>query len=325
MNVTHNKKHYLFLLFLFTTCYLSSCIGTRPTTFQAHLIASNCNQEGSYSTQEIPKPIHELDIDTALLARFSFRSLNVANAIGIVDELTQLVHNQKAYKQSPSLEKKMELLELSQKINQQINVSSLEVSAVASEIDCEEERTDQIANYLASKENNTETRLTVGAITIGATGAIATGAMLNNGNTGDYIGVATGIAEAAFGLLILINKRKIDFYHPRNVLREVWEGKDTSEILPASVWYYLNYFNPEKSGTHSLRYQIIERWMSFGQISESNSKERKQLIEIYFGDGGRYTAEQLDNRANMLDQLEAHITLMKQDLKVLANELAKLE
>ncbi|MGK0639506.1 hypothetical protein [Thermaurantimonas aggregans] len=51
-------------------------------------------------------------------------------------------------------------------------------------------------------------------------------------------------------------------------------------------------------------------------------KQRKNLCLI-FGKGGKYTASQLINRANMYDQPEAYINLMKQDLKVLASELEK--
>jgi len=47
------------------------------------------------------------------------------------------------------------------------------------------------------------------------------------------------------------------------------------------------------------------------------------IYALYFGEGGRYTAEQLKNRAAMLDQVEASITLMKQDLKVLSIEFEK--
>jgi hypothetical protein len=48
------------------------------------------------------------------------------------------------------------------------------------------------------------------------------------------------------------------------------------------------------------------------------------LYSLFFGEGGEYTAEHLMNRANMHDQIEAHINLMKQDLKLLASELENL-
>lgn len=74
-----------------------------------------------------------------------------------------------------------------------------------------------------------------------------------------------------------------------------------------------------------MRYQIIERWMSFGQIAVAKRKKKQNLIAIYFSEGGKYTTEQLYTRANMLDQLEANINLMKQDLKGLALEFENLK
>jgi len=68
---------------------------------------------------------------------------------------------------------KINIIDLSVKINQTINNSSLEVSAVASKLDCEEERAAQFAYYLKEKEDNTENKLIIGSIIIAAAGAIA--------------------------------------------------------------------------------------------------------------------------------------------------------
>ncbi len=312
---------------LYAILFLDSCTGIKNVLLNPSLEKSNCNQQNrySYTSNDIPRPIHDIQFDTAVTARFSFKSLNVAHAIGILDMLSVYVNLYKLQKQNPATEDRLAVVEILQKINQRINIASLEISAIASEMDCEEERADQIATYLKAKEDETETKLTVGAIIIGASGAIATGLLINNGNTADYIGIGMGITEATLGLLILLNKGTVTFHHPRNALREIWEGRDTSEVFSAQVWYYLNYFNPDKPDHPSLRYQIIERWMNFGQIAEAKTKKKRKLMEMYFGDGGKYTAEQLTNRANMLDQLEAHINLMKQDLKGLATELEQLK
>jgi hypothetical protein len=313
-------------IFILICTLLASCAGVKNTQIKNQLVESNCNQQNvySYTLEDLPQPIYQLELDTALISRFSFKSLNIAHAIGIMSHLTEYVKTQKDYSQNPTLEKKIHLIELSQRINQRINVSSLEISAVASEMDCEEERTDQIASYLKGREDNAEKKFTVGAIIVGAAGAITTGILIVNGNesnTPDLIGIGTGLTEATLGLSILLNKRTVELRHERNALKEIWEGKETSTMFPPSVWYYLNYYNPNQPYQSSMRYQIIERWMSFGQIYVAKSKKKKSLINVYFGNGGKYSAEQLYNRASMLDQLEAQISLIKQDLKGLALEL----
>lgn len=313
-------------LFLTGVVISTACSGIRNAALKAQLEKSNCNQQNvyTYTEADMPRPLHEITIDTALRSRFSFQSLNIAHAIGVLNELKHYVTAQKAYRAQPAKENRLRLLELSQKIANRINISSLEVSAISSEMDCEEERASQIANYLSGKQDALETKLTVGAIVVGAAGAISTGALLNSGNSGDYIGVGTGVAEATLGLLILLNRSGTQFHHNRNALKEIWQGPATSSIFPPSVWYYLNYKDPAKEGAESLRELLIEKWISFGQIEQQPSRKQLKKTQLYFGNGGKYSAQQLNNRADMYDQLESNINLMKQDLKGLFTELEQM-
>jgi len=248
----------------------------------------------------------------------------MANAIGVLDWISQYIKLQHEVSRRPNVENRLAVMEIKQRIDHRINLSSLEVSAVSSELDCEEERTSQVANYLKGKESNFETKLTVGAIVVGAVGAVSTGVLIKDDKTADYVGLATGVTEATFGMMMLFNKRTTDFYHERNTLKEIWEGHETSSSFPPSVWYYLKYYDPKEGKKSSVRNQIITKWMTFGQINEQESEEKEELIDLYFGKGGRYSTDQLDNRADMYDQLESHINLMKQDLKALSVELDAL-
>lgn len=304
--------------------FFSSCAHFRTTVIDPQLIRSNCNQHNAYfyRLDELPQPIHELTIPTLLSNEISETSLNIANAIEVLDLLKEFTELKRRYSTTGNLEDKISMLEIKQDIIGKINHSSLEVSAVSSELDCEDERIGQIANYLAGKEQNTESNLTIGAIIAGASGAIATGILIGKDKASDYIGLGTGIVEASLGLMMLFNKRKTELYYDRNALKEIWEGNKTSPSFPPSVWYYLNYHNPNDKDHPPIRTQIIEKWMSFGQISDDNPKEKQELVELYFGKGGEYTAEQLQNRADMYDQLKSHINLMKQDLQVLSIELS---
>ncbi|MFT2010476.1 hypothetical protein ACMA1I_17510 [Pontibacter sp. 13R65] len=318
---------FRFSLRILILLLLTSCAGGHQVRLKSTLTQSNCNQQKAYrlSSQDIPKPIHELVLDTSLTSRFSFNSLNVANAIGLVDLLNDFVKSKKQYQLDPTLANRFATMELTETINHRIDIASLEISAISSELDCEEERTDQIATYLRHKEDDSETKLTVGAIVVGATGAILSGLVLNKGNASEYIGIGAGITEATLGILILTNKRKVELQHPRNVLRTIWEGQDEAGIFPPSVWYYLTYDNPAEPDMPPLRQQIIEKWESFGQIDRRKTSSKKKQLQMYFDDGGKYSAEELRNRANMLDQLESHVNLMKQALRNLAIELEDLK
>ena len=317
----HLKSLSVYILTIFLCTGMHACKSIKDKHIERQMLASNCNQQNvySYTEADMPRPLHALQVDETLKTHLSYENLNMANAIGIVDDLTTYVRL-KENSDSMDLEKRMHLLEVKQRIDHKINMASLEVSAVASEMDCEEERTSQVANYLKGGESELESKLTVAAIVIGATGAIAAGGVIKNETASNTVGIATGITEASLGLVMLFNNKKIDFYHERNALGEVWKGNAVSSSFPPSVWYYLNYSDPTKDRL-SVRLQIIDRWRDFGQISQ---KEHTIAQQIYFGKGGRYTTDQLLNRADMYDQLESYITLMKQDLKSLSVALENL-
>ncbi|HLT09170.1 MAG TPA: hypothetical protein VK014_16695 [Cyclobacteriaceae bacterium] len=312
------------LLFILLLLF-GACAPLKDGNIRQQIISSHCNQQNiyNYSEADLPKPLFSMAVDQRLSQALGESNLNMANAIGILDDLSRYVQLQENL-DSSDLPTRIRLLELKQGIEHRINMASLEVSAVASEMDCEEERTSQVANYLRGRENELESKLTVSAIVLGALGAIATGGLLHNEKATNAVGVSFGIAEASLGLLMLFNNKKIDFYHQRNALREIWEGKSVSSNFPAFVWYYLNYTDPNTE-VPSIREEIIDKWKNFGQVLEAADEQGDLVVPIYFGAGGRYSTEQLVNRADMYDQLESYITLMKQDLKALSLAIERME
>lgn len=303
--------------------FFASCASVKDSHFQTQFAKSSCAPPISlnYTQEDFPKPLHEIEIDSSLKESFTFQSLNTANAHGLIYLLAEFMELKGDYKKAPTLEKKVNLIEIIQKVNERINIASLEISAVAGEIDCEEERTDQVATYLKGKENRIESRLTIAAIVIGAAGTIIDGILLTSNSKShlaDEVGIGIGLTEATLGLLILKNKKTIEFHHPRNLLHDIWKAPATSTLFPPSVWYYLTYESPGQS-SKSIRNQLLENWQEFGQIL-NDPKHKVKLDNLFFGEGGEYKSEQLKNRADMYDQLESQIKLMKQNLTVLTIE-----
>jgi hypothetical protein len=81
-----------------------------------------------------------------LTNRFTNQSLNTANAIGSLEIPSKSIKLSNNYT-APTTYKRICLIELLQKIVQRINTASLEVSSIASELDCEEERANQFAYF----------------------------------------------------------------------------------------------------------------------------------------------------------------------------------
>lgn len=309
---------------LFSSSAMLSCASWQDTKTSAQFVTSPCNRQNAYtySASEIPEPLHRLKVDNLITKKISKSSLNIANAINILELLTQYAHLKANSALHENLNERVRALELKQEIAQRINNASLVISAVSSELDCEEERTSQVANFLKSKESDLESRLTMGAIVIGASGAIATGGTIKNEAVSNTIGITTGIAEATLGILMLFNNRKTNFYHERNALKDIWEGPAASQNFPPFVWYYLNTGDGGDSTKTTVREQIIAKWKDFGQLGEEEVDA--ELVNLYFGKGGKYATEQLNNRADMYDQVESQINLMKQGLMALSMEIDKI-
>ena len=286
-----------------------------------------CDQQ-RFSEIHLPAPAQPygaLPPDTALLADFTTGDLNAAHAIGILPLLQEYKAVRNAANREATLENRLRLLEFSQRITRRISLASMEITAVGSELDCEDEKLTQMADFMRNKESGRETRLTVLSITAAAISDIVP-PFLPSGRdkTGDIITIAAGAVGATLGAMILFNERKVTVAHPRNALRDVWKGKTDSDIFPPLIWYYLIHPNPSAPDSRPLRERLLERWQRFGQVKEPSGKEKAKLLNLYFGDGGDYTTSELYNRAGMYDQLEAYVRLIHQDITHLAVSFERL-
>jgi hypothetical protein len=191
---------------------------------------------------------------------------------------------------------------------------STTVASVAAELDCEGERADQVAGYLAEQDDRRTQRLNVLSIGIGAASGVGTTVIENK--SGQYaFGIGGGLLAAGLGLLTLRINHTAEFRHPRNLLADVWAEKPTSDLFPPSVWYMLTEPAFSNSGQTSLAYNTRQRWQHYGQLAHPDSKQGQALTALLFGPGGRYSANQLTVRANMLNELQSAVRLLNQELQ----------
>lgn len=298
-------KNYKIILILLVSWIVStslnSCSSKKVLSYQSS-DTTKCTTEFYYDYTEDDLP-QELDFSTLseeFTTSFNKDEIYLLHSLELIPKVEKLLALSTS---TESLENKLDKLSLKQDIYQVINRSSLEISALGSRIDCEEERAEQVASFLANKLRKRESSLTVAAIIVGATGAILAGGFATAGTTPEIIGLATGVTEAIFGVMILTNEKKIKFNHPDNILKEFWENPSISKYAPASVWYYLNSPNLSEEEI-SKREQTVNGWKTFSDFNEEEE-------EILFGNGGDYTSNLLKRRAEMLDQAEAQIKMMK--------------
>ncbi|MBS9525326.1 hypothetical protein KIH41_00300 [Litoribacter ruber] len=205
-------------------------------------------------------------------------------------------------------EKDQEFDRTVQRLLNKVNVTSLEVSAIAGGLDCEEEKAEQLGQFLEKKERRRERNLTVASIITGASSSIIMGTILLASGSDTWLevaGITGGLVEVYLGLKILSLEKRVKIEHPVNVLKMIEEEDNSQGVFPASVWHYFQ-TTPTQDG-EAFRDKLLYRWQEYNDLPEDE-------FEVLFGLGGEYNAEMLQSRADLLDQLGAQITLMKQDL-----------
>ncbi|QES90127.1 hypothetical protein [Rhizosphaericola mali] len=195
-------------------------------------------------------------------------------------------------------------------IQEKISKFDEEIQSVAAQLDCEGERTDQIANYLDKINQKRTTKLTALSIIAGSLTTILAIAFKNN-DTQNATAIIGGLTSSILSIITINpNGKKIIWNQNENILEDVWAEKNIHSFIPESLWYVLNTKQFSNSGEISLVQSIKKRWVDYifkGHIEQSD-------IKLYYKNGGTYVAEDLHNKATMLNQMQATLRSIHQDL-----------
>ena len=212
-------------------------------------------------------------------------------------------------------------VDLRLRVVERIELARLAVAAASAELSCESERSDQTADYLGHKGSGTVQTLTVASIGVAAATAIVSVFLSTNNSSAalqDSVAIGGGVVTGGLGLSSLWVHPEISYAHPRNLLGEVWRGPKTTTLYSPFVWAYLTRREFSNAQDLSIREKIIDRWKRYQRV-ERNPAE----AAILFGTGGLYDAGMLRTRSQMLDEVEAEVSLVNQDLEVLMSELTR--
>ena len=186
------------------------------------------------------------------------------------------------------------------------------MASLAAELDCEVERAEQLATYLDQRDQKRIRSLTLLSIIIGAVTTVTT-ALVKADRPDQLIGIGGGVISAGLGgAAAFSSNRSVTFLHKRNLLTDMWSEYSQSTIYPPFIWYVLNEKTFSNSGQTSVRANIRQRWRDYELVDCSPLQHK-----LFFGVGGSYQADDLHIRANMLDQLQASIRSINQDLQSL--------
>ncbi|MGA3120863.1 MAG: hypothetical protein ABSF69_08860 [Polyangiaceae bacterium] len=205
-------------------------------------------------------------------------------------------------------------------IVERVELASLAIGAASAELDCESERAEQAADYLARAQATSVQGLTIGSIAAATLTGIAGVFLSTRGAPAlaqDTLAVSGGTVTAGLGLASFFVPRRTSYEHERNLLADVWVGPATSETYPPVIWTYLTRAAFSNSQRAPIRDGIVGRWKQFQQVADSAT------AAMLFGRGGSYDVDSLRLRAAMLDEVRAEVELARQDLAALAANLLR--
>ena len=270
-----------------------------------------------------PQPFPQIP-DSRLEDILSPQSVEIAKLIGVT-ELVQQIHKLKT-KDAQSLEGAKEAwVDARQHLSDRLLLSTLEISSITSEVDCEQMRTQHVVTaWTESRIDRTERHLQFAILGDAIVGGIFGGALaLGLLDTASAVAaIVGGTITTGLSLAASFDDVQGEFQHERNLLREVWEGPEDSEIFPGLVWQFLNAPGMnDRNPTKTRRERLILDWRKHRWLGEADSEERERRIRLFFGDGGTYRTEDLRIRAQMLGFLKNYINLMHKRLNDLIREV----
>jgi len=306
---------------------LAGCSPGKSLLSLRHIARQTCQMDSSSTSGYVfhPAPLRAGSAEEALLLnRFSPRSLRIAQAMGLTPILLQIVPLET---DSASQWKNPRYLALRQQITDQIQLANFDVASAAAVLNCEAKRAAEAADLLNKRENTRVKKLTILAITIGATTALLGGILqIHDINpSSEYVDITGGLLEAGLGASVFwLKPYKLPYQHPSNPLQAIWDKQATVAHFPPIVWYYLTH---ALTGNTSIAEELRASWLPLvaekkKETHVADDSDLGPTDRILFTAGGDYSAEKLLVRSTMLNQLETQIRLMNTDLTILLNELA---
>ncbi len=253
---------------------------------------------------------------------FSWRAIQTAQVIDVFSLLNQFEILEERSINSAS--DALRLQAVHQEILSRVTLAMLEVSSAVAKTTCEIERSSQVVDRLRVAENAQIRRQTLLAIIVGAATAVASGGLAIADISGVGEGVMSiigGTVAGALGVTALYHETGESFRHTDNILREIWEDTEDPVYLPPSIWRFLRRPMREGESPRTYRDEIIAGWRQEGRLGDEGSELEATRAQLFFGDGGLYTTNDLQRRTQMLDSLRATVLLLNQDLEQLVKEL----
>lgn len=316
----------LFVLFIGCALLLASCASTggARTDERDQRYAERCKGPPHVALSDVAP---RRDLPTAAqdnpVEGFSRESLAFAELLDI-GPLIGRIPLTEADAEEKRVGAALRLMTLRQEIMQAILLATLETSSFSVEVRCEQARADRLADEMEKAQDKRYVRLTVTSILLTALTSVVTGGftLVGEAVADGVVAITGGALGGLFGSLALLDYDEHKFRHPRNHLKDIWEGPERSEMFPDAIWRFLNRRGNDADGK-SLREQLTDNWKGKGRLGDQDSEEEDKHVALLFGEGGTYGIKDLRARTEMLDELGTTIDLFYEELELFARETMK--
>ncbi|MDB5414605.1 MAG: hypothetical protein JWR10_2940 [Rubritepida sp.] len=199
-----------------------------------------------------------------------------------------------------------------QLLHERVLLAMLDLQTANASLDCENERGDRLRGQLQRVDARRTRNLGLAGVLIGATTAAVSGGLsLGAASTAsDIVGIVGGSAEAVAGGTVLFATTSGTLRTQTNLVEEVWRQPGQSTLFPATVWRYLT--RRDEEGAANLADEIKAEWLAAGLIDDEDG-----LHALVLASEGIFTIDDLERRDAMLLLIEARVTLLNRDLRLL--------
>ncbi len=255
--------------------------------------------------------------------KFSRKSLNIANAYGMIPFLKRLIKLKDAEgKKANSHDHALELNKLKLRLNAAIKFATIDITGSASEMHCYSERMNDFLRVLQNRERESIKNYTILSILVTAGFTILSGGVQWQSDTVQSGVNLIGGAFAGFlGYKATTYSIEIDFIPEKKVLEEFWNPPVQSSIFSEPLWYLINHQPDLDNKEKSLRKELIHHWAQSYYLEIEDLTEREAAISSFFDPQKKHTIEDLISIREMNRQIGISIQLTLQDIKLLDREI----
>lgn len=287
---------------------LAGCAGGAPRD-DAEIADNFCATRIERSVLPVPQPTPG-QASRLMAAGISAESVDTAEAIGALDVLDSLIASERRPDDA------LRVVLARQMVTQRVLLGLLDVQTSLATLDCEEERGDRLRGQLQRVEDRRTRNINLVSLLLGATTAVATGglSLAGSSNAGDIVGILGGTAGAGTSALLLFPSSSGTLRSGTNILDEIRRQPERSQQFPPSVWRYLT--QRDALGMPNVADEIMEEWRRTGLLTEGDPAS-----EAVFAFEARLGVGDVERRDAMLHLLQARVTLMTRDLRLLLEEV----